>query len=131
MPRTFMLPRVLSHMVRKPGRPMPTTSTLPESSASVIAVGVPMPGIARRHLAEAGALGLRLEHLLVLHDVELQVAEPELAREAHLVGFGVCGAAEREQQQAGRQGCRQSFFIAVDLVQTQAQLKCSSAMTRE
>jgi hypothetical protein len=43
MPRTFMLPRVLSHIVRKAGRPMPTMSTLPESSASVIAVGVPMP----------------------------------------------------------------------------------------
>ena len=43
MPRTSMLPRVLSHSVRKLGRPIPTMSTLPDSSASVIAVGVPMP----------------------------------------------------------------------------------------
>jgi len=43
MPRTFMPPRVLSHMVRNAGRPMPMTSALLERSASVIAVGVPIP----------------------------------------------------------------------------------------
>src|ERR1043165_9787790 len=34
------------------------------------------------------AIADALDHLLVLHHVELQVAEPELAREAHLIGLG-------------------------------------------
>ena len=60
-------------------------------------------GIDRRHLAEARTLGRPLDHLLVLHHVELQVSKPELAREAHLVGFRARRAAEREHQQASRE----------------------------
>src|SRR5262249_57604070 len=42
----------------------------------------------RRQGAEAEPLRVLLDELLLLHDVELQIAEAELAREAHLVHFG-------------------------------------------
>jgi hypothetical protein len=51
-----------------------------------------------------------LGELLLLHDVELQIAESELAREAHLVGFRLCEAAQREQQGATEQHAQRQGF---------------------
>jgi hypothetical protein len=51
-----------------------------------------------------------LDELLLLHHIELQIAEAELAREAHLTCLGPCEAAQRQQQRAADQDAQWKVF---------------------
>ena len=60
-----------------------------------------------RDVSQSGFLAIFLDEFLIAHDVEREIVQPELARHAHLLGFGLDGGnpAQRgdHEQEGGRE----------------------------
>ena len=88
MPRTSCgVPFVFDHSTRSPGVPPAPTSTVLDSSASLIAAGPLNLSQGDLGVLETERLSVLLDQLVALHDVELQVAHGELLGEADLGGL--------------------------------------------
>ena len=107
MPLTAMgVPCVRAQIVSSPGTPPETMSTEPDRSASFMAAGLLKSGPHNLDLGNARRLGVLLEQLMLLHQVELQVAHRELAGETdlrHLSSRTGCG---RQPYARGNRNCR-------------------------
>jgi hypothetical protein len=114
----------LAQIVNNPGTPPEAMSTAPRQQRVVHHVRTVECHIADLHLGYAQRFGVLLKQVLVLHDVELEVAHAELLGEPHLRHIGAGSGTGREahgeqpqgKQPQGKQRCRSQLHAPVPSV---------------